>query len=303
MSSTTPRRSDSVDTDYGSRPGDLMPDVHAFRDPPSSSRDKRVVTGSILMACGLACATAWSADPAPARSAISDAAGACAPASGHSFLCGADRPEDLARIPGTRWLVFSGFTDGAGLKLVDTRARTLRPWYTGDAAQIEPDRSRYGGCPAAPDPTRFNTQGLSLRSVGSTQHILYVANHGGRESIEIFRIDVGGDEPSLHWIGCVLMPAATPANSVATYSDGTILASVLTRPGTSITDFVRGQTTGGVYDGVRATRVSVFCQGRNCRVTTVSRPGGTIRSFTSLLLDGTPLSCTRGSTRHARCGK
>ena len=247
MSFTTPKRSDSIDTDYRSRPGDVTPNLRAFRDPPSSSRGKRAVTGSIFIAWGWAFATAWSADPAPARSTSPDAAEACAPANGHSFLCGADRPEDLARIPGTRWLVFSGFTDGAGLKLVDTRARTMRPWYTGDTAQIEPDR-KYSGCPAAPDATRFNTQGLTLRSVGSTQHILYVANHGGRESIEIFRIDAGGDEPSLHWIGCVLMPPATPANSVATYSDGTILASVLTRPGTSITDFVRGQTTGGVYE-------------------------------------------------------
>jgi hypothetical protein len=87
-----------------------------------------------------------------------------------------------------------------------------------------------------------------LRSIGETEHLLYVVNHGGRESIEIFRIDSSANQPLLYWIGCVLMPEATPANSVATWSDGTILASVLTRPGTSITDFVRGRTTGGVYE-------------------------------------------------------
>ena len=38
----------------------------------------------------------------------------CEPSDGHSFICGAQRPEDLARIPDTRWLVFSGFTNGAG---------------------------------------------------------------------------------------------------------------------------------------------------------------------------------------------
>ncbi|HET9474022.1 MAG TPA: hypothetical protein VFO82_09015, partial [Steroidobacteraceae bacterium] len=42
------------------------------------------------------------------------------------FLCGAQRPEDVVRIPGTRWLVYSGFSNGAGLKLVDTAARSLR---------------------------------------------------------------------------------------------------------------------------------------------------------------------------------
>ena len=61
-------------------------------------------------------------------------------------------------------------------------------------------------------------------------------------------MDSAHDEPQISWIGCVEMPAATPANSVATYSDGTVLASVLTHPGTSITDFVRGDATGGVYE-------------------------------------------------------
>lgn len=172
----------------------------------------------------------------------------CEPSDGHSFLCGAQRPEDLARIPDTRWLVFSGFTDGAGLKLVDTRTRTMRRWYTGESAQLAFDRQRFGSCPSSPDPTLLNTQGLSLRTVAEAQHDLYVVNHGGRESIEVFRIDSARDEPQIRWIGCIEMPAATPANSVATYSDGTVLASVLTHPGTSITDFVRGNATGGVYE-------------------------------------------------------
>jgi hypothetical protein len=113
----------------------------------------------------------------------------CEPSDGHSFICGAQRPEDLARIPNTRWLVFSGFSNGAGLKLVDTRARTMRRWYTGESAQLAFDRQRFGSCPSPPDPALLNTQGLSLRTVGEAQHDLYAVNHGGRESIEIFRID------------------------------------------------------------------------------------------------------------------
>jgi hypothetical protein len=171
----------------------------------------------------------------------------CSPSAGHSFICGAQRPEDVARIPDTPWLVFSGFTDGAGLKLVDTRTRSMRRWYTGEPAQLEFDARRFGLCPSPPDAALFNAQGLSLRTVGESRHDLYVANHGGRESIEIFRVDASRDEPQLRWIGCIEMPEATPANSVATFSDGTVLASVLTHPGTSITDFVRGASTGGVY--------------------------------------------------------
>lgn len=178
----------------------------------------------------------------------SASAAVCAPSATHSFICGAERPEDLVPIPGTRWLVASGFADGSGIKLVDTRARVLRPWYTGEGQQLRADSQRFAHCPGPPDAKLFNAQGLTLRSPSATLHELYVANHGGRESIEIFQIDSTNDEPRLTWIGCVLMPEATPANSVATFSDGTILASVLTGPGKTITDFVRGQITGGVYE-------------------------------------------------------
>ncbi|MBL8264734.1 hypothetical protein, partial [Steroidobacter sp.] len=157
-------------------------------------------------------------------------------------------PEDVARIPGTRWLVFSGFSSGAGLKLVDSSARTMRFWYSGDRTQIGHDAKAFPLCSSPPSAAVFNAQGISLRTQSPGLHRLHVANHGGREAIEIFSIDARADEPKLTWIGCVLMPDGIAANSVATYSDGTILASVLTHPGTSITDFVLGRTTGGVYE-------------------------------------------------------
>jgi len=203
-----------------------------------------LVVTCALLASGAGCRPPSEIAPPAAISAPVD----CLPANGHAFICGAERPEDVARIPGTPWLVFSGFTDGAGLKLVDSRTRTLRRWYTGDSAQFDHDRRLFEACPGAPDAKLFNAQGLSLRNKDVNRHHLYVVNHGGRESIEVFRIESVSAEPLLYWIGCVLMPPATPANSVATYSDGTILASVLTRPGTSITDFVRGESTGEVYE-------------------------------------------------------
>jgi hypothetical protein len=73
----------------------------------------------------------------------------CEPNDGHSFICGAQRPEDLARIPNTRWLVFSGFSNGAGLKLVDTRARTMRRFYTAEPAQLAFDGQRFRLLPVA----------------------------------------------------------------------------------------------------------------------------------------------------------
>lgn len=185
-----------------------------------------------------------------ACSILSLVAGVCQPAASDTlqFIRGAERPEDVARIPATRWLVFSGFSNGAGLKLVDSSAHTLRLWYSGAPEQIRHDQQAFPLCSSPLSAKTFNAQGISLRTITPSVHRLYVANHGGRESIEVFSIDARADEPKLTWTGCVPLPEGIAANSVATFSDGTILASVLTHPGTSITDFVLGKTTGGVYE-------------------------------------------------------
>jgi hypothetical protein len=175
---------------------------------------------------------------------------------GLRFVCGAEHPEDLAHIPATPWLIASGFSDGAGLKLVDTRNDTLRRWYTRSPQQVKPDIEAYPDCPAAPDPAVFNAHGISLRPAEQGSYTLYVVNHGGRESIEIFTVDARVPVPDLTWKGCAMLPAGMAANSVAAFRDGTILATVLTTPGTSIADFVAGKKTGVVL--ARKPRARAF---------------------------------------------
>jgi hypothetical protein len=196
----------------------------------------------------VACLVLWLAAGLIQPAASEPIATQCAPTEHLRFICGAERPEDVARIPGTRWLVFSGFSNGAGLKLVDSSAHSMRLWYSGAPEQIQHDVKAFPRCASAPSADTFNAQGISLRTIVTGSHRLYVVNHGGRESIEVFSIDARADEPKLAWLGCALLPEGIAANSVATYSDGTLLASVLTHPGTSITDFVLGKTTGGVYE-------------------------------------------------------
>jgi hypothetical protein len=147
-------------------------------------------------------------------------------------------------VPGTRWLIYSGFSDGAGLKLVDSAAHSMRQ-LTYDVADVQ--TGDWAQCKSPPDSARFNTQGLSIRELGKSQSRLHAVNHGERESIEVFSVDTGATEPRITWTGCVLMPPGLAANSVATFSDGTILVTVLTHPGRTITDFWRGEITGGVY--------------------------------------------------------
>jgi hypothetical protein len=174
----------------------------------------------------------------------------CAPAQGLSFLCGAIKPEDLKRIPGTAYLVASGFSPGSGLKLVDTRRKRFEHWFLARPDQVTPDRARYPDCAMPPDPALFNARGLSLRRTGRNMATLFVVNHGGRESVEVFTIRRGSAKaaPTLHWQGCLLMPEGHVGNAVASYRDGTVLVSVLTRPGKSITDFERGEKTGGIFE-------------------------------------------------------
>lgn len=184
---------------------------------------------------------AFAAAATPVRAA------GCKPSQALHFVCGALKPEDLAHIAGTRWLIASGFSEGAGLKLIDTNALTLRTWYTGSAAQIRKGSGAFGGCPSPPDPKLFNVQGISLRISASRIHTLYATNHGGRESVEIFSVDARADVPLLTWNGCAVLPEGVAANAVASFSDGTILITELTRTGTTIADFVNGQKTGAVY--------------------------------------------------------
>ncbi|HEU5134967.1 MAG TPA: alpha/beta hydrolase [Steroidobacteraceae bacterium] len=169
----------------------------------------------------------------------------CKPRADLEFLCGFQRPEDVVRIPGTRWLIYSGFSRGAGLRLVDTAAHSARP-LTYDVSEAH-EKGDWPQCRTPPGSAAFSTQGLSIRDLGRSQYRLHVINHGDRESIEIFSVDAQAAEPRFTWSGCVLMPPGLAANSVATFSDGTILVTVLTHPGRTITDFWRGENTGAVY--------------------------------------------------------
>ena len=184
------------------------------------------------------------------RAVAGDGIGAasCAPANELRFVCGAHHPEDIVRIGGTRWVVVSGFQPGGGISLLDTRSLTLERGYTGAAASVPSGRLGSTECPGPPDAAKLDTQGLSLRRLGTGRSRLYAVNHGGRESIEIFDVTEHNGMPFTTWRGCVLMPPGNAANAVATYADGTILATVLNRPGTTKADFMRGKPTGGVYE-------------------------------------------------------
>ena len=177
----------------------------------------------------------------------------CRPDVALHYICNLERPEDVRRIPGTKWLIVSGFANGSGLKLVDTERHTATRWYTGN--DPAPDATKYPECRQPPEVSTFNAHGISLRAIAPNHYRLHVVNHGGRESIEVFDVIASKKSPpEIHWKGCLPMPSGLAANAVATFRDGTVLATVLTRPGTSLADFMQGRPTGGVYEWAPGAR-------------------------------------------------
>ena len=162
-----------------------------------------------------------------------------------SFVCGPKKPEDLAVLPGTDWLIASGMEEGAGLHLIDTRTKRWRRWIAARPVKSDP---RFPDCDSPPDPERFSAHGLALRAAAKGTARLFVVGHGEREAVEVFDITMSGAQPHLSWRGCARAPGELAFNSVAAAPDGTLLATVLLLPGKTFADAFAGKSTGAVFE-------------------------------------------------------
>ena len=167
----------------------------------------------------------------------------CEASGGLEFVCGPKNPEDLVLVPGTQWIVSSGMAEGAGFYLVDAEngAWSVLPFQTQHDAT-------FAGCTTPPSPATLNTHGLNIRAAAPGRARLNVVGHGAREAIEIFDVDATGAKPTLTWRGCVPMPEGLAANSVASFADGSLVATVLLMPGKSFADSVARRPTGAVFE-------------------------------------------------------
>jgi len=143
----------------------------------------------------------------------------CSPTGGLHFVCGLTNVEDFLPIAGGRWLVGSSMKAGsAGLYLIDTSAKTAKAVSLSIAASPDP---LYTGC-TPPDLKGLVTHGLDVTE--EPGHVtVYAINHGGRESVEIFRLDPR--RASAVWIGCVLMPPGANGNAIAVLGKGSFAVS------------------------------------------------------------------------------
>ncbi len=137
----------------------------------------------------------------------------CLPEDGVRFVCGPVNPEDLAAVPGSPWVIVSGYEVDGYLYATDTRTHRSMPLFPTSSFLSRPDPS-FSDC-AGPVTAGFQPHGLSLRPGSRGTHTLYVVRHGAREAVEVFEVDARGAQPSLTWVGCVVVPEGVTLNSVA----------------------------------------------------------------------------------------
>jgi hypothetical protein len=136
-------------------------------------------------------------------------------------------PEDLARVPGTPWVVASSDkTPGKAkpnyLYLIDSTTNIAQPVD----AEIAP-QSTVGDPSCKPvDLHHLAMSGLGMRTLTDGTHQLMAVNRGERMSIEFFDIDLSAVTPGFTWAGCVIMPDKAFPNAVVPTQNGGLAVTI-----------------------------------------------------------------------------
>jgi len=136
-------------------------------------------------------------------------------------LCGTRSPEDLELTPDGKYLIATQFvnlgrnaTTGYGMALFDIAKKT----FTKMAVTDEPDKAWGDAACPGPIGDALVSHGESLAKRKNGTWALYVVNHGGRQSIEMYELKPTGGSYALVWRGCEV--AAHDYNDVAILPDG-----------------------------------------------------------------------------------
>ena len=163
--------------------------------------------------------------------------------------------EDLIRLPSTDWVIAGNIifaaglhTAGGGLYWINIRTRQALPVNLHQVLVGQPD-PEFRACPGPPAADDFSAHGIDFTVPRNGNPSLLVVNHGGRESIEVFRVSTKGEMPTLRWAGCVVFPSHLILNAVAPMNDGGFVAtSMLDRNDKdAFNKMVSGDVTGVVY--------------------------------------------------------
>jgi len=175
-------------------------------------------------------------------------------------LCGFENPEDLAYAPSKGVLIAinlrrevqGGFLSAMPLKggLPERLWPPVNDEIAGSGGAGFARASAIGepGC-GLPDADIFAPHGVYLDTRDAVAPLLYVVNHGGRESIEIFSFGNSGERSVLFWSACIELPAGTSGNDVAVAPDGEVIVSNYMPPGSKRWSYLKsalGWSTGDI---------------------------------------------------------
>jgi hypothetical protein len=212
---------------------------------PPAKKEKPMKARSIPLMMAMVLAAYASAMYAQQRSQVQPPAlMECGGAGGVEIICGTHSPEDMEPAPDGRQLIVSQMAGRDGprgsIALFDPAKKSFVEM------QVTAEPLQGWGDPACPGPTgnTLSPHGISLskRSNGALQ--LYVVNHGGRESIEMFEVKRVAGTWGLVWHGCVV--GKNDYNDVATLPDGGFAATHPNALGIKGPDLVSGQPSGVV---------------------------------------------------------
>lgn len=138
---------------------------------------------------------------------------------------GPEKPEDLIRLTSGKVMI-SGMSADPGsegaagsLYAMDPDSDDLTKIWPHPEVEVAPDTGRFGECPGEPDPTVASPHGLGSSVAEDGTEYLYVVNHGGRESIEVFEVGDTDGAAGLTWVGCSVLPEGSFGNGVAADPD------------------------------------------------------------------------------------
>lgn len=208
-------------------------------------------------------ATGWAQQP-PSSSAAPALIG-CGIHGEIEILCGTRQPEDLERAPDGKFLIATqylnqgrgGATRG-GMVLFDLRKKT----FTKMVVKTEPGKSWGDAACPGPAGDKLVSHGSSLAKRRDGKWALYVVNHGGRESIEMFELKPARGGWSLVWRGCELaqhdyndLAILPDGGFVGTYPTGLSTGSGGAPGGSAATGYVARWTPGKGESEVPGTRM------------------------------------------------
>jgi hypothetical protein len=150
---------------------------------------------------------------------------------------GAKNAEDLVHLTGTPWIVASDFNLGfvgpanatkaewrfGPLEAIRIDTHEVRRLYPTPESAVDWDRKMYPDCPSPPE--SLSSHGLNVRRLGPDMYRLFVANHGGRQSVEVIDVRVQGGRLSTTWRGGILAPEWISPNGVVPLPGGGIALS------------------------------------------------------------------------------